>query len=292
MGLQSRGRGLAVVLALTCVALSATAGGAGATQSDQGSVTQVTVENSTVQPGDTVRVTAIVENTGSGRATIPATLTLDGETVATREPSVDSEFPVVVSFEVTVDDPGEYTVAVNGAEATETLSVQSADGGDGSSGNGTPTGQAGRTVSVDSENVTVESVELGPSSASIGQSIEVTATLANAGPDVVNVTVALELDGEVVTTATAENVLSQQTAPGVTIPYTFEYTPEQSGTYTVSVNGTEAGSQLAVSGGGGGPFGFLGILPLGLLRTLALFVLLPLAVIYLGLKALAISLGY
>lgn len=98
--------------------------------------------------------------------------------------------------------------------------------------------------------------------------------------------------------AVAENVLSQVDNPGLTIPYTFEYALEQSGTYTVSVNGTEAGSELSVSGGGGGGlFGFLdvlplGILPLGILRLIGLFVPLPLAVVYLVLKGAAIYLGY
>jgi hypothetical protein len=305
------GLGVGVVLALACL-LAVGVGGATGTatlaQSDQSAVTDVTLANSSVQAGETVRVTAIVENTGGERATIPATLTLDGESVATREPSVDPEFPVVVTFAVTVDNPGQYTVAVNGAEAGQPLTVQSTDSGDDNSNSGSDssdsdsesspsTGQASRTVSVNSENVTVETVELGSSSTAVGQPIEVTATLANTGPDVVNVTVALELDGEVVTTAVAENILSQQTAASVTIPYTFEYTPQQSGTYTVSVNGTEAGSQLTVSGGGGGLFGFLGFLPLGflplgILRLIALFVLLPLALVYLVLKALAIYLGY
>lgn len=298
MRLPPSGRGLTLALALACLVLAAS--GAVTAQSE-GAVTEVTVENSSVEVGETVRVTAIVENTGSERATIPATLTLDGESVATREPSVDPAFPVVVTFEVTVDDPGEYTVAVNGAEATQPLTVQSADGGETDStidsGEASPTGQASQTVSVNSENVTVQSVELGSSSASVGQPIEVTVTLANTGPDVVNVTVALELDAEVVTTATAKNILSQQTAPGVTIPYTFEYTPERSGTYTLSVNGTEASTQLTVSGGGGGLFGFLGFLPLGflplgILRLIGLFVLLPLAAVYLVLKGLALYLGY
>lgn len=304
-------RGLAVLLVLTCVALAATAGGVGAAisadaavvaQSGQGSVTDVTLENSSVRTGETVRVTAIVENTGAERATIPATLTLDGESVATREPSVDPEFPVVVTFEVTVADAGEYAVAVNGVDAAQTLTVTAPDNsenGDNSSSSDeeTPTGQATASVSVDSENVSVESVELGSSSAAVGETVEVTATLVNTGPEVVNVSVALEFDGEVVTTATAENILSQQTAAGVTIPYTFTYKPQQAGTYSVSVNGTEAGSQLEVSGGGGGLFGFLptlplGFLPIGLLRTVALFVLLPIAAVYLVLKGLAIYLGY
>ena len=311
MARQLRGRGLAVLLALTCVVLAATAGGVSTTapvdtavaaQSGQGSVTDVTLENSAVQTGETVRVTAIVENTGTERATISATVTLDGESVATQEPSVDPEFPVVVTFEVTAEEAGEYTVAVNGVDAAQTLTVtapDSSDNGDNSSsdGGGSPTGQATATVSVDSENVSVESAELESSSAAVGETVEVTATLVNTGPDVVNVSLALELDGDVVATATAENILSQQTAAGVTIPYTFQYEPQQAGTYTVSVNGTEASSQLEVSGGGGGIFGFLptiplGFLPVGLLRTVALFVLLPIAAIYLVLKAMAIYLGY
>ncbi|WP_436901445.1 hypothetical protein [Halovenus halobia] len=308
MASRLRVRGFAVLLALTCVALAASGAGpaispdaAVSAQSGQGSVTDVTLENSAVQTGETVRVTAIVENTGAERATIPATLTLDGESVATREPSVDPEFPVVVTFEVTVSDAGEYTVAVNGVDTAQTLTVtapESSENGDNSnSGNdGVPTEQSPTTVSVDSENVSIESVELGSPSAAVGETVEVTATLVNTGPEVVNVSVALEFDGEVVTTATAENILSQQTTAGVTIPYTFTYKPQQAGTYTVSVNGTEAGTQLDVSGGGG-LFGFLpnlplGFLPLGLLRTVALFVLLPIAAVYLVLKAMAIYLGY
>lgn len=271
-------------------------------------VSSISVEQTSIRTGETTTITAVVENTASERRTINTTLALDGEQRATRQPSVDPDFPVLVRFEVAVDEPGEYTVTVNGVEADQTLTVQSAsdddsdtdDGsnsGEGNNGSGDNGGESVQTVSVASENITVESVEIAPASASPGDTVEVTAILANTGPETVNVSLGLELDGEVVETATAENLLSQTDSPGLTLPYTFEYEPEQAGTYTVSVNGTEAGSELDVSGGGGGLFGFLGFLPLGflplgILRLLALFVVLPLAVIYLALKALAIYLGY
>jgi hypothetical protein len=279
------------------------------------SVTSITIEETTIQAGETTTITAVVENTASERQTINTTLALDGEQRATRRPSVDPDFPVLVRFETTVDDPGEYTVSVNGVDAEQTLTVQSpsgdssetddgsnsdegSDGAGDSGGSDDSGGESVRTVSVSSENITVESVEIAPTSASPGDTVEVTAILANASPEIVNVSLGLELDGEVVETATAENILSQVNSPGLTLPYTFEYEPEEAGTYTVSVNGTEAGSELDVSGGGGGGlFGFLGFLPLGflplgILRLFAVFVVLPLAVVYLALKGLAIYLGY
>ncbi|MXR50827.1 hypothetical protein GRX03_04300 [Halovenus sp. WSH3] len=270
-------------------------------QESQSSISSITINRTTVRAGETVAITAIVENTATERQTIPTTLTVGGETRATQRPSVDPEFPVVVRFEVTLDDPGEYAVAVNGVEAEQTVTVRS-PGGDGSedaneqSSENSASADGPPTLSVSSENITVESVEVEPSSVDPGQTVEVTALLVNTRPEIVNVSVALEIDGTVVTTSVAENVLSQTNNPGLTIPYTFEYTPEESGTYTVSVNGTQAGSDLEVSGGGG-LFGFLGglplgFLPLGLLRPLFLFVVLPLALVYGVLKALAIYLGY
>lgn len=269
-------------------------------QDSPGRISSITVEQPQIRAGETVTVTAVVENTGTDRQQINTTLTIGDEQRATEQPSVDPEYPVVVSFEVTVDSPGNYTVAVNGVEAEQTLVVQgSGDGSDGTddssddqSGSDDGSTDQPPTLSVDSENVTVESVELSQSSVDPGQTVEVTALLANTAPEIANVSVALEIDGEVVETGVAENVLSQENNPGLTIPYSFEYTPEESGTYTVSVNGTEAGSELEVSGGGGGLFGFLSFLPIGLLRPLLLFVVLPVAVVYGILKALAIYLGY
>lgn len=258
-------------------------------------VSSITVENPEIAAGEAVRVEAVVENDGAEPAPIETSLELDGEVVETRTPEIQPEFPVVVRFEVVVDEAGTYAVSVNGVEAGTDLVVggsESADGADGSDGDGNSGNEDGDAGSGDSGagQFEVLDVRLDPATATPGETVLVIANISNRGEQPGDFETALEIDGEVVDSEVVPQILPSSE---IGARQTFEYEPNETGTYTVSVSGTEAGSELVVEeSGGGGLFGFLGFLPLGLLRTVGLFVVLPLLVIYLALKALAIYLGY
>jgi hypothetical protein len=274
---------------------SAVAAQAAAIQTDDGAftVSSITVEDPEISVGEAVRVEAVVENDGSEPAEIETSLELNGEVVETRTPEIQPEFPVVVRFEVVVDEAGTYTVSVNGAEAGTELvvgggeSADGADGGDGDSGS-----EDGDADSGDGGGqFEVIDVRLDPATATQGETVLVIANISNSGDQPGDFETTLEVDGEVVDSEVVPQILPNTE---IGARQTFEYVPNATGTYNVSVSGTEAGTELVVeeSGGGGGLFGFLGFLPLGLLRPVGLFVVLPLLVIYLALKALAIYLGY
>lgn len=66
----------------------------------------------------------------------------------------------------------------------------------------------------------------------------------------------------------------------------FVYRPDQAGEFPVSVSGERAGLLTVGSGDGGG------LIPWGLLRTLFLYVVVPVGLVYGALKGVAIYLGY
>lgn len=262
-------------------------------QAGDAGVSSVTIDQTPVEAGETTTVRALVENDADGPVETDLTLTVDGETVEERSVEIGRAFDIV-EFELSLDEPGTYTVAVDGVEADRELTVNEREETEEEDEQ-----QEDGVLTVDSDDITIESVGIDPSNATVGETVFVTANLTNAGAEEVDVELELEVDGEVVETAVAEAILPEAEFPGVVTPYSFEYEPDETGTYTVSVSGTEAETELVVEEADepeetedSGFFSFLGFLPLGILRLVALFVVLPIAVIYLALKALAIYLGY
>lgn len=255
------------------------------------SVESVTVDQSTVAVGETVTVEARVVNTGDEPTSYDATLTVQGEAVETKSVgSVEPGFPVIVPFEYTFEEAGTYTVSVGGAE-TEIVVEESGDGTDDSSDseNDGNSGDNGGDDASGAGEFEVQTVSVDPSTPTVGETVVVEAEVANVGEETGDFDAELQIDGEVVDTTVVEEI-----GTNIPIPGRFEYTFEEPGTYTVAVSGVEANETVTVEaqssgGGGGGPLGFL---PMGLLRPLVLFIVLPLLLVYLALKALAIYLGY
>jgi len=107
----------------------------------------------------------------------------------------------------------------------------------------------------------------------------VTATLTNEGMTAANGEVGLIInDTEVSTRAYAIESGASQTVQ-------FRYEPTGIGTETVAVGAVTAGSLTVTSGNGG-------LVPWGVLRAVALYIVLPVGLIYTILKGLAIYYGY
>lgn len=292
-------RALRLCFVLAFCSLLVTGGAVGATlgvQDGEITVRDVTLDGTTVETGETVTVEGIVENEGAETQPVDVTLTVDGEVVETRTAeAVQPGFPVVATFEWTPSEPGTYQLAINGVEAESELVVEDSSGDEESDGDQGTDSDGGTSEDGDSgpgpsqfevRNVTLDEAEIAP-----GGTTTVVADIGNNGDERGDYEVTLEVDGEPVRTETVTEV---QPLLEVGAQQRFDYTPTEAGTYTISVNGIEANQQLVVeeSGGGGGLFGFLGFLPLGLIRTVVLFVGLPILLIYLALKGLAIYLGY
>ncbi|NEU58035.1 PKD domain-containing protein [Halorussus sp. MSC15.2] len=91
------------------------------------SVTDVSLNSSTISAGEQVEITATVENTGGEPGERPVTLTMFGEQLATKNVTVPPGETATVTFVRQVDAAGNFTVDVEGKTAT--LGVTSADDG-------------------------------------------------------------------------------------------------------------------------------------------------------------------
>lgn len=189
-----------------------------------------------------------------------------------------------------------FAVAVPGQQATPTPTpTPQGNASDGATPTPTPTSQEGTGV-------VVTNATLGETSVAPGTTVFVNATVENRAEDNTVYEAALSVNGTVVATEPVTLPAGERRS------VSFRYVPNETGAYPVAVNGTSAG-ELTVGGGGllgflfgpvlgilgpvGGALGsVLGFLPLGLVRPLLLFVGLPVLVIFLVLKGLAIYLGY
>lgn len=133
--------------------------------------------------------------------------------------------------------------------------------------------------------VGVTSASLNRTSAAVGDSIAVSATVENPTEETVLYTAALQRNGSLLQTES----VSVPSGASASVAFTHDAT---AGVYTLAVNDTVAG-ELRVDGGEGSGFlGFLGFLPLDLLGAILTYVGGGLAALFLVLKAAALYLGY
>jgi hypothetical protein len=222
-------------------------------------------------PGD---VTVYRRHDGAWRR-LPTSRSSGGGTDGTARFRVESpgfsRFAVVVT---NVTAPG---------EPTPTPVQNATDGGQNESGTGPADG-----------GVQVRNATLNRTSVAPGGVVLVNATLENPAGSNTIYTAGLSVNGTTVAT-------EQVTLPaGERRTVALRAAVDATGTVPVAVNGTSAG-ELTVGGGGllgsvlgvFGPLaGLVGVLPLGLVRSLLMFVGIPALVVYLILKGLAIYLGY
>jgi len=77
-------------------------------------LTEATFDRGTVDPGEPASVTVTVENAGGLAAERELDLTADGEAVATETVSVEPGGTTTATFEIALNEPGEYELAVEG----------------------------------------------------------------------------------------------------------------------------------------------------------------------------------
>jgi len=152
----------------------------------------------------------------------------------------------------------------------------------------TPTPESGGSDGGPESQVVVRNVTLSAATVEEGASVRVNATVHNRGEGNALYTAGLTVGGNV----TATESVAVPTGENRTV--SLEYVPNETGTYPVAVNGSDAGELTVGSGGGlvASVLGVFGFLPLGLLKPLVFFVGVPALVVYLALKGLAVYLGY
>jgi len=194
--------------------------------------------------------------------------------------------PITATSQLRARSPGLSRFAVAAAgPATDNSSADnsSADNSAAENGTATPT----LTPTADPENLAVTEAALNRTSVPPNGSVIVVATVNSTGDETAAYTAGLSVDDSVVSTRPVR-------VPGggtSRVQFLYRVDPNATGTLSVAVNGTTAGS-LTVGGGGGGLLGIFGFLPLGLLGTILTYVGGPVMAVFLCLRGIALLLGY
>jgi len=106
------------------------------------SVSEASLSSTSADTGESVNVTATLENTGDVAGNVTLTFTANGEEVESRTVSVDAGDTVVETYSFSSSQSGDYDIAVNGVSAG-TVSVQGETQSPGSDGNMTQTPRDG-----------------------------------------------------------------------------------------------------------------------------------------------------
>ncbi|EMA63074.1 CARDB domain-containing protein [Halorubrum lipolyticum] len=179
-------------------------------------VTDVSLSETEIAVGDTVTVTAAIENTGDSDGTYTADLLVDGTVEESKSVDIAAGQTETVTFTRSFDTAGDYTIGV----------------GDG------PTREL--TVEPEPANVSVTDAELSPTRIDPGETTTVTATVVNDGGSAGEFTADLTVDGTTEESETGTLGADEKT--------TVEFTPsfEEAGAYDIAVNAESAGT-LTVS---------------------------------------------
>lgn len=247
-------------------------------------VTDATVDTRQVAPGDPFSVTATVENRGGSAGTFTGELEADGAVVSTSKVSVDAGDTATVTLQSQTSDEGTYALSVNGT-AAGTVDVT------------TTTTDTSSDAATGDRQFVVTNASLGAQQVDVDEPFSVEATVENRGDESGNFTAALAVNSSDVVVIETSSI-----PPGESQTVELDYLINRSGTFPISVNGTSAGTltvgdvEADEDTENSGPLtqlaGLLGVLPMGLLQPLLLFVVLPVAIIYGALKGLALYMGY
>ncbi|WP_255170672.1 CARDB domain-containing protein [Natrononativus amylolyticus] len=172
----------------------------------------VTLSGTDLEAGDTLSVTATLENPGERTAVVPVELTVDGVVVDRTTVVVGPGETETVEFERSMDLAGTFEVGIG--DHTETVTVSE------------PTGGANVTV----DDATLESETVRP-----GEPVVATATFENHGDEAGDVFAEFAVGGIVLET----QALALE--PGEERTVTFERPLAEEGTYEVAISGVEAG---------------------------------------------------
>jgi len=220
----------------------------------------------TETPTETATATATATETATSTETATDTPTETAVETQTATPSqTDAAGETAASNPAATAGPSRDATEPTGTKATSTTGTESA----------TATATGGRSQG---DRFRVTDAGLNRTEAPPGGTVAVNATVRNDGNTTVRRSVALSVDG---TPVQERNITLQS---GATEQIEFLYRPNQTGEYTLTVGFTTAGT-LTVGESGG-------LVPWGLLKTVALYLGATVAVIYGVLKGLAIYLGY
>ena len=175
------------------------------------SVTALSVKPLEVQPKEVVTITVSVANTGGESGSCKVTLKIDGVVEATKEVTVNAGFSKEVTFSVTKEEAGSYSVVVDGLTGSFTV--------------------APVVVPPEPAVFSVSSLSVLPAEVEPDETVTITVLVANAGGESGSYTVVLKIDG----VKEAEETVT--IAAGESQDVSFSVTKEEAGSYTVAVDG-------------------------------------------------------
>ncbi|MEF8856071.1 MAG: CARDB domain-containing protein, partial [Haloplanus sp.] len=173
-------------------------------------VSDADLNDTDVETGESVAVTATIENTGDRDGTFEAELRVDGTVAETGSVDVAAGSTETITFDRAFESAGEYEISVN-ETAAGTLTVTD------------PDPAAFETTGV----------SLGQNPILEGESVTITATVENVGGETDDHTATLYVDGD------AEGSTTVTLAPGESTTVSFDRAFEETGSYEVAVD--EAG---------------------------------------------------
>ncbi|WP_248517544.1 CARDB domain-containing protein [Salinarchaeum laminariae] len=179
--------------------------------SPQFSVASASADATEVSTGESVDVTAEIQNDGNASGQYTATLTADGQSVDSATVSVTANDAESVTLTTSFGQSGSYQLAVDG-ESAGTVTVS------------------------DGASVTTSDVSIDRTSVEPGENVTVSGRLSNGGSQSTTETVTLSVDGQQVASKTV------QLAAGESAKVSFEHSFEDDGDHTVTFAGQQAGT--------------------------------------------------
>lgn len=202
-------------------------GGGGAPVDPEFEVTKAGLSASEIAAGDSVDVTATVEEVSGDRGgQFTAELIVDGEVVDEQTVTVFGGSSEDVTFTRSFDEIGEYEIEVNDVSAG-TLTVSE----DGPGGSGTA-------------EFVVSDPDLSATQLQVGEDLEVTATVENTGDAAGTYTATLTVDGQIVN----EEAVTLDSGESTTVSFTHSFA--EAGEYTIAIGETNVGTVSIEDDGG------------------------------------------
>jgi len=175
------------------------------------SVSNLSIEPADIEPEESVTISVSVANTGGKSGSYTVVLKINGVKEAEETVTVAAGDSEDVSFSVTKEETGSYTVAVNGLSGSFTV---------------VPV-----VVPPEPAAFSVSSLSITPLEIEPGETVTVAASVANTGGESGSYTVVLKIDG----VKEAEETVT--VAAGDSQNVSFSVTREEAGSYTVAVDG-------------------------------------------------------
>jgi hypothetical protein len=168
-------------------------------------VSGLAISPAEVKVGEIITVSILVANTGDGTGTYEATLKIDDAVVATESVTLADGTSQTVTFTTSRDVAGTYTISVDGQSATVVVKAPAA--------------------------LSISSLSVSPLEVKVGESVTISALVANTGDGTGTYEATLKIDDSVVATK------SVTLAGGASEKVTFTISKDVGGTYDVDLNG-------------------------------------------------------